>query len=140
MSVTTQGFTFDPPSGYAAEESTVALKPADHGGKPSPTLVFHSRKVAADATLDSLASEAVSELAAASGKVPRLTEFAFSDGAKGMLIMHSQTTPAGNVRQYLVIRLTNGTQATLMVNVPDVPELQATAPALMQTFASLRVG
>ena len=50
--------------------------------------------------------------------------------------MHS----AGNVRQYLVIRLSNGTQATVMVNVPDVPELQAAAPLFMQTFASLRVG
>ncbi|MFT3707119.1 MAG: hypothetical protein QM817_05560 [Archangium sp.] len=138
MPITAQGFTFETPPGYLAEETTMALRPQDRGTGPSPTLIFHSRKVPADATLESLAAEVVSELSRGNpdGKVPRVADFAFADGEKGALVMHS----ADNVRQYLVIRLSHGTQATVMVNVPDVPELQATAPLFMQTFASLRVG
>jgi hypothetical protein len=142
MPITTQGFTFDAPAGYAPEESTLALRQTDRGPGPAPTLVFHSRKVAADATLEALAAEVVTELARSSpeGKAPRLADFEFSDGGKGALVMHSVATPVGPMRQYLVIRVSHGTQATVMVNVPDVPELQATAPLFMQTFASLRVG
>ena len=147
------GITFEPPPGFAPEETMISLRAARKGAKPAaappldpaaprpaePSVIVHSRRARPGATVTGAAGDLVADLAKSIPALRNLSTvpFTFDDGEEGVLVAYDFPMPTREVlRQYHALRLDDGqlTQVTLTAVAAQItPQL---ADAYLKSLAS----
>ncbi len=138
--LTIEGFVIDPPGDFKTEEMTVGLRQQQAHSGSSASLIVQSKKARLGATVDELASEALTELAQTLGKMNNLarTALTFADGGTGAMLSFDWTTASGPMRQYFVFRVNGDRLCTVTLTVPREDVTPESAMPLMKAIASIR--
>jgi hypothetical protein len=140
-SLTLEGFGIDTPPGFRTEEVTIGLRMGLPGGGPQPSLMVQSKAARQGASLETLVSETMTELAQTVANIKGLTSGAitFADGGTGAVLAYTFPTHVGEMRQYFVMRLAGERLCNVTLTVPQASLTDANASTFMKAITSLKV-
>ena len=133
------GFRFEPPPGFIAEESTFGYRLAGTGRSPGPSFMVQSRPAKVGATIESLATNILTELAQT---LPELTgasqsELTFTDGGLGVVLAYTFVSGSGPMRQYHALRLHQARVCSVLLTVPVSQLTEANAKVFIAALSSV---
>jgi hypothetical protein len=134
------GFRIEAPPEFRVQETSVGLVTGLPDRGASPSLIVQTRPARAGATVDGVAAELLAELlqtvpGMAQGSKGTIT---FDDGAQGVILSYGMHSGRGDLRQYFVVRLSEGRVCTAILTVPASGLNDAAAQSMMQCLKSIR--